>query len=294
MNILPFVMAFLLILSFSAYTLLKDFTATQLENRGYIGYFASERAARSGSASRLYRSAKKAAGTEEIVEPKAKEEKKFRNLRRTNTVPLDDAKLNLAPLIASDSPLLYEVAAALIRNLYQNRPVWKEKKVKEGTEYLLLDALLKQGKKQPKEASLIALFPKEETLADLFYLLLKGTQSYELTSTKGIPPFSDFFLIDHSPHQKPIHFCYAPLPLLKALFGDEIAHAIMQEEEKKGISGKKNYILSKPEFDALLGRFSGKPSALQLDLINFSATSQKRHVSAFKGSDYDVTTRREL
>lgn len=298
MNVLPFILAFLLILSFSSYTLFKDFTATQLEAWGSTGYLQTEREARGQSAEKLYRLAKKTNGPrkKKNADEKGKGKKRTFKSRRSHCVPLEEAKLNLAFLLttapsSSSYAILYETAATLIRTLYNRQPFWKE-----GIERPLLDEMIRQGKAHPQAATFGALFPENKELAELFYILLKGTQSYNLETLEGIPIFSDFFLIDSTPSEKPIYFCFASLPLLSALFGPEITHAITEEEQKKWEQKKRNYTLKRTELEDLLTRFPNTKYSFEQykELMNFSIVGQGRKMKGVKDPNTGILTRREL
>src|SRR6185437_46374 len=123
-------------------------------------------------------------------------------------------KFNLFPfigLVKGDTlaTYLYEPAAELIRTLYQHAPFWK---AEAHYEYQILEAFAKMN----PETSLYALFSDNPELARIFYLMQKGTNTYQLENGLGYPPLEDFFRIEPMNRQALVlNFQHAPQPVLQ-------------------------------------------------------------------------------
>jgi hypothetical protein len=164
--------------------------------------------------------------------------KSFKNFTRDREIPPDFSKLNLAPLFSNQTQdQLYEIAASLLRQLYtgslvKNQPHYKD------FEYRILDLLIGEGRKEKKLLSFEKIYPEDRNLRKIYFKMVKGTQNYRLDPQEGYPPLNHFFLLQMEGNKKPIHFCFASTPLLKALFGAETTKTILEQEKAKQEKGK--------------------------------------------------------
>lgn len=279
MNILPLVLSLLLIFAFTSYNLLQQRIATKWEETSYRSFMTVERKLRSKWERLLFKEAAKDTKEKKTVK-KRQTTKHFFESPREKQKKSDLSKLNLAPLMAKPKPSfhagLYETAAQLIRELYEDK-IFSQVPMSEQLEYRILDALIEQGMQIPENTSLAQLFPDDPLLKDVFYKMLKGTNTYQLSAHKGIAPFSDFFLIDPAATSKPIHFSFASKELLIAVLGKKNTISVMEEEKKKWEEEQKIHTLSKPELETVLMNNRSNLSDFE-DLFDFAKVA--------KGSKY--------
>jgi len=206
MNLLPFVITVLLILSYGTTASLQNRIASRQNQKAHLGLRNAELKILQQCEQQHYselpgtsiKSKKvKSAGTEPKI---AKETPKFN---------LPSAQLNLFPLVdkgREEHPALYETAAKLLRTFYQIQK-----------EYKLLDAILAAAKSALHEKLRLPI----ETLAvkdfqPLYYTLLKGT--------KKIPPLIDYLKIERIPSQ--VNLFDADIHMLTVFFGTKTAELL--------------------------------------------------------------------
>jgi hypothetical protein len=212
-----------------------------------------ERSAEKASQENQYKRAPKKT-KEKSAEDKEKTKKKNQSkpIIRDRWNPVDESKLNLAPLFAKTPPAyhdrLYAIAARLFRILYGNTSAGKL----PDFEYKILDALIEKGKNMEEGETLILqeFLPEDPELREIYYKMIQGTKEFRLKPKAGYPPLENFIRIAKEPKTKPIYFCFASTPLLEAIFGP-ISKVILEEEKEKG-GGKKSVSLKKAELQALL------------------------------------------
>jgi hypothetical protein len=300
-NTLPFVFAFILILSLSAHTLLQLKVDTHFEEMTYSGAMQAQRFAADEQvalrAETLKNVAKKINGKgEKNITPLEKEEQEVKKRsgsfesKRVKESVIDSpaAKFNLAPLLTKTKnnhhELYYEAAARLIKILYGQSSIFLKNPTPD-LEYHLLDELIRLGQLDEKDETFLQFHRGESSLSDSLFKMLKGTQECDLTKQIGYPPLSDYFIIDRKRVKKALYFCFASKTLLDAAFGEKISEEIMKAEEALWRSGKKRYVLTLEELNALLQKNTlGKSQSQITEIFNFltSASSSKQEA---KGKD---------
>lgn len=134
------------------------------------------------------------------------------------------SKLNLAPLSATP---LRPVAIRLLCSLYEETPLFKDNPTSLQTlAPLIIDRLL------GRQSSLTEALNEMRSAHPILYKMLRGTAHYNLETKQGYPPLSDFFTLDPQ-YKKAVHFHYASIPLLDALFGHRLRTLICALEKKK-------------------------------------------------------------
>ena len=183
----------------------------------------TERQVRNATDRRLYQKAPELPKTQ----AKPQEPKKSPYSPRAILPPVEASKLNISLLFTEKNEALYDLAATLIEQLYQNQSFYKPE-----LNYKILDAILLRVKtiKEPKEWT--ELYPEDPALKPIFYKMLKGTNHYTLQT--GIPPLSDFISIAKEKKENSISFTFASPPLLEALFNSQLASEILTFEKKNG------------------------------------------------------------
>ena len=194
--------------------------------------------------------------------------------------PYENSKFYLAPLIKHEGELnlhpLYEYLAKFLRLLYQEKLFAK----KPGTEYRLIDAMVKKARKQETEV-LADLYPEDPVFKQIFYKMLKGTNHY--TRKEGIPPLGDFISLSKSEHAAFLSFA-SPV-LLEAFFGEEVALAVLAQEKKKWEEEGKYIFFSKEDLQALLTKNPARASQFTTLESYFNHAKQPAPRNQIAGKD---------
>lgn len=284
MNILPFVLSILIILGITGSTLSQGHIAMTVEKSAITGYLNAHckrwnkqeqalytkatreirKRARIGAKAEKAPTAPKESKSSIPVEEIEEEDSAQQTIYfRQKKCSYESGKFALAPLLgklegSALQTYVYEKAAELIRMLYAKAPFWKEE---EHYEFQILDALVKMDPETP----LYHLFPKDSLLEQVFYRMLKGTNTYQLEKDIGYPPFLDFFRVEPRPTSTfALNFQRAPQPLLKVLLGKELTEKIETMEKSSNTS------LTQKEWEALLQAYPQKKTELEQIKLKFS------------------------
>ncbi len=279
MNILPLIFTFLIIFSCIAFSFLKEVKSYALIETTLHGYNRTEQALTNAIARKTYNKIK-----EDPIQKKEREKGSPKVIkeyvsRRYFFPALENSKFNLSPLIQEGGQFklhpLYEPLAKLIRQLYGNNLFTKEKK-SEKLEYRLLDEMLKRAKRRSDVQELAELFPEDPALKKLYYQMLKGTNQF--SEQKGIPPLGEFLAIQKS--DKAICISFASVPLLKALFGEDVSSSILKIEKEKWSESGKYYYFNKQDLEMALMQTPAHASLLTaLDTyLNYSKQFTQREL----------------
>ncbi|HEY2811591.1 MAG TPA: hypothetical protein VGJ00_09420 [Rhabdochlamydiaceae bacterium] len=296
MNILPTVLAFLLLFSFLTWGFIHQEIHSALSERSIHSLYKTTRVVMNRAASKQYEKAKKIPkpATGSTTPSLDKAPKNFRS-KREHFPSKESGKCNLLPLFElqtnpQDHPL-YEIAAQLLRTLYGNS-LFKHVK-SEGIEYLLLDGMIKTHRVKKGTQELCDLYPEALDLKPIFYKMLKGTNQYHLEKNLGILPLEDFFAIDKAPA---IHFAFASVPLLDAMVGKKHALKILAEEKKKFQETGKNQSLTQDELISILAD-NPKTASLILELgshLSFSANPLPTHSIIGQDTSTGLTIKKQI
>jgi hypothetical protein len=276
MNLLPFVLSFLLILIVASSTMQHTFQAIFLEKRSVAGYFRALRNSRSHMESADYMKAAKKQEEDPITEKPPKPKKTPTKRPRSYGSEGEQAKFNLSKLFNNPtdptSQIVYDSAAELIRILYKNASFYED-----GMNHKILKALLEK-----KEGAFSKLFEKDQELSAVFYKMLQGTSSYDVRSGKGYPPFLEFFTTNkNTTETQPVNFYFASIPVLQAVFGEELTAAVLQEESREGR-------LTKEKLEPFLLKQNSKTDIQTL----FGFNHGKKFVTTFSDPKSGITLRK--
>ncbi len=231
MNILPLIAAFLMLFALGAYTLLHQSMATHQEQKHFAGAERIHLKEIDEKTRALYKASpgkttfplrkNKKEVSEEPLAP-------YQSPRESFNLP-ESSKLSIYPLLTAKtpSPLLRQTALKLIQSIYERTSLYHPHLEEE-----ILDTLIEvAGELDDVEGmSLQEFYPHLQREQELYYKLLKGTQSYKLYTDVGYPALSDFICLKK--RDKPVCMAYACQALLVALFGDSFAaHVKLKEEE---------------------------------------------------------------
>lgn len=274
MNILPLVFAFVIMLALGSYSIFQDLISCKSEEKNYCSYMKTHRILQTNFEKKQFtRSKGKLTYGQQSRTATSKDTRdKYSNPRDKITLhPF--SKLNLLPLIAKgvfpQSPEFYEIAATLIRVLYQNTSIYSP-----GLEYKVLDLLIEEGKNEEKisaEALTAGILKRDQSL----YKVFKGTKKYTVLTKEGYPPLFDFINIEAGKSKKPVHFHYATTPILLALFGENITASILKMEKEKWEKDPKHSTLTPQELETLRLKELKQPKTFELEaLIDFSQKNE--------------------
>lgn len=295
MNVLPMVFAFLLILSFSAHSLMQHRIDTKIEEMSYSGAMNAVRLAGDDEVKERKEildnvdkvKNEKPKGASKMGDPSKDpyEEpevrtKIFESKRvKAAIVHSAGAKFNISPLIEKEVQVpykvYYEIGAKMIKRLYGHAPFFSSV---PDLEYKLLDLMIKQGKEHLPLTALTQLHEARGGLSDILYKMIIGTQEYDLEKKTGYPPLEHFFSLDSSKLKKPLYFYFASKVLLEEALGKEISDAVMAEEKKLWEKKLPRYILKQEEFKALIDqKFPGKVPNEVYELFNHGMHGPKEN-----------------
>lgn len=259
MNILPFVIIMVLVLGMFSLSFLRTSIGMEKEKDAYVAYFKGRKEVRNQLEERAYKVALK---EKELPE----DEQEFVYFReRWEGSPL--GQLNLSLLAGNDPEknTLYSIALKYIQRLYGNRVLGQDKNLSKK----ILDQLIKIQKQrlQQNKASLplIQIDLKDPSLKDIYYNMLRGTNTYNLKQGKGYPPLADVITFDKI-KSKPIHFNYINTCLLEVLFGSKVTKEIMDAEitsQQQSEEVNNSYALKDNELQAIARKYNkNQPLAL--------------------------------
>jgi hypothetical protein len=294
MNILGLVFSILLILAYGYYAcwdkqgasskLRNTYTAHEQVSRKILNSFESQVYASLG---RAPSNPKKEKPTKVETEPEELEEptEKSPNLNR------ECACINLWPLIQEGrekNPILYELAAKLIRTFYGSLST-QEKRF----EYYFLDVLIESAKKACQNEELFSLEKVNLTDPDLqrtYYKMLKGTKRWDLRNGIGYPPLLDY--VKAAPSGEKICVFHAHPDLITVLFNEKIAWKLYSEIHRKDPAVLTKDLIEK--VSAETHHFS-----VDIDLLNLlqlGRPDHKEHKKVFLAEDTksDVALRKNL
>lgn len=252
MNLLPLVIGFILIFSYFSASFLQEARLVAVTDRSL------KSAERLGSM--LHNARVRRQYTQIAQAPsqnnKSSSQRKLRYFsRRTLQPSIEYAKLNLMPLmdpqlVDPQKHPLYPIALGLIHFLYARSPSIVSNE-KAGWEQQLLDALIHKGREHPSP-HLADLTPNNPRLQKIYYKMLRGTQYYDLSLLRGIPPLTEFVTLEEDKKENSIYFCFASPPLLIAIFGEKMAQKILSHEQTQWEINHHYHLTSKQEFEAFL------------------------------------------
>ncbi|MBS0615300.1 MAG: hypothetical protein JSR58_01955 [Verrucomicrobia bacterium] len=233
MNILPFVLSFLLLMSLLVGSMLKEMRGMALEKRVIVGEIHATQQRLSGAAKTTYdketKAEKKTNGQGQgstQTQPSSESKKKIKTYR-SYYCEVEGAKFQLSSLL--DKPqsakisLPYDIAVQLLEDLYGRAPFWKP-----GLAIRIVDKLIEW-----KDGDITSLFASDKELNPIFQKMLMGTNTYDIENEKGYPPFFDFFTLNERANKRAIVFKYASYPVLQAAIGKE-SIILLKELEKDG------------------------------------------------------------
>lgn len=228
MNLLPFVMIIIVILSLFSLSQFENYKIKNTEIKLYRAYFTSLRKARSNKEKKIYK--EKPTTTTQKSSSQEQKKPKTKLYFREKRMGWKLGKLNLSSLLTDETkwPNLEKIAARYIHELYSRANFYPKNKD-------IAPALIKALIKELKESDAPLLFHeitlKDPFLQEIFYKMVRGTNTYDLEE-KGYPPFGDFFSFEKT-EKPPMHFHYANTAFLTTLLGKDNCNAFINLEKEK-------------------------------------------------------------
>lgn len=246
MSFLPFVLSFLLILVLGSSFLFTSFRSTSLEKTVILAQNRAKLGLLSKQAEAEYKKCEIKKENRDPSKPKEAKEKKDKipvyKDKRNKRCGLDSSKFNLWPLLENKDMNKYSTlkksAIRLIQILYQDADFYKKAGDPKLAEKILEEMISKKGE------DFTQLYPKDEKLAEIYYKMLKGTNT-------GYPPLGEYFKIEKS-NDPPIRWAYATTPILRAVLGDAAADRVLAAEKASWEENHRKKILPKETLRELL------------------------------------------
>ncbi len=244
MNILPFVFSFLFVLSLLSFDLFRSLRTMTIVDVLLQKRSAMERTVNNQIIQRHWRKLLKQHRTQESPSLKKKPSRiKMPSSPRLQTPFSPASQWNLRPFLENPkNPSLHAITVSLFLSLYPE--IFREQPVL--LERLLLALVSTFADRNV--GTLTDLYPQEEDLAALYYTLLRGTNAYDLTLQKGIPPLGDFVCLQEGASA---YFRYATPTLLEAIFGTTLKKSILRKEQIHTERLGKAHTLTRKELEAL-------------------------------------------
>jgi len=292
MNILPFVLAILLVFSYVTTTFVQGEKSLFIEERSIDGFHRAERATNNLLARRLYNHQHgKLLNKKGESSCRKKKNKQEYFSKRNCFPPHEEMKLHLGSFVEhagepSTHPL-YESFATFLRLLYKEHIFSKYPQI-EKIEYRLINAMVDKAKKHPGVKRIAELYPEDPELSSVFHKMLQGTNQYD--GKRGIPPLEDVILLGKKKEIATLSFA-SPL-LLETLFGQQIATEIQDYEKKKWKETGKYHAFSKEDLQKLASHHPGQSSLFD-KLSPLLEYSKKYTGKTEEGSKDDVSGLRE-
>lgn len=250
MNILPFVLSFLLLMSLLVGSMLKEMKGLAVGRNVVATKVHEDQNLQSEIATQQYKDKTEEGSTAPVKEKGPKKPKEVRQdnkpiSRRSYYCSTEWAKFQLRSLLDKPESAqrlpAYNVAIRLIEDLYSHANFWKTTAdPKLATK--IIDQLLKG-----KGEELIDRFKEDAKLETIFRRMLAGTNSYDVEHKKGYPPFLDFFSLEKNGKNKAIAFVYASYPVLQAAIGKKLVEKLKIAEQSN-----KDKVLLGDDFEALI------------------------------------------
>ncbi len=287
MNLLPFVIVIITILALFSTSFFDRHIIEKKEQEIYLAYFKGLRAARNHKEDLAYRALKKRRNPQSTNSSKKDLSKKKAEYFRKEKIGWENGRLNLSSLTqdAQKWPELKAVTIAYVKRLYADRPFFpKEEKFTEKLVNALLTAYKESDSPLPLHKVTL-----EDPFHIPFYKMVKGTQTYDLKSKTGCPPFGDFFTFEER-ESPPMFFQDANTIFLSIVLGTKKTQMI-EDEELREIeeSGGHYSSFNRTKLEELLS--DSPPSPQQLDLFDFSQKSSPRKPGKHTDPKTQITVR---
>lgn len=226
MNILPFIITMILVLSMLSFSQLRHIRSTEI--KAFSAYFKDFKQLRNEKIPKV---------SKKCSDPKHCEKKndtdkiescdeEMKGYLRDTYLGCKEGRLYLRALIEKphETALLKEVANAYFSSFYSHL---------EGYDPSLFNEIIEkyiQHFNLHNEYAPLHILSFQPPKKQLNYRILRGTNFYSFNPRKGFPPFEAFFSFEANDAKKPMQFNAAPRIFLETLFSKEFTSAFCLEE----------------------------------------------------------------
>ena len=293
MNLIPFVLILITILSLFSLTHFESAVVRKKESQIYLAYFKGLRETRSQKATVAY----------EKSLPEKERPSQFPSMSspknpfttsthfRTARIGWDQGKLNLSSLISnSHKPsLLKTVCIKYLKELYGHADFFpKQKSFPEA----LLDVLIESYQKADLSTPFYHVTLRNKEFQSVFYKMVRGTHTYDLDKKIGYPPFGDMFTFAKK-DSPPMNFHYANPSFLSAILGEGLKKEFI-ELEKRHLQKARSQCRSpikKSEFKDFLRDHKIEEGPQLLSLFDFKYCASERHPEKYRDPETQITVK---
>ena len=291
MNLLPFVLIIVVILSLFSLSQFERSIVQKKETQIYLAYFKGLRETRNRKATLGYKKSlpkkKRAPTLSKTPSTKESDHPYFRIAR----IGWDQGKLNLSSLISTPyrHPILKKVFAHYVRELYGHASFFPKR---ESFPEELLDALVESYKRVDLSTPFYHLNLRNGRLHPIFYKMVRGTHTYDLEKKIGYPPLGEMLTFEKS-ERPPMNFHYANPSFLSAVLGRAIQKELIELEKTKLETARSHSRspLKKSEFIALLTEQMVEDKKKVVSLFDFSYRSSRSHPEKYQDPDTQITVK---
>ncbi len=289
MNLLPFVMIIIMVLTLFSLSQFEGALTQKKENQIYLAYFRGLRETRNKKEKIAYENTlQKNTGNTKTSEEKSSTKNTHKYFREKR-VGWEKGRLNLSSLLKKPHkyPSLEAVAIEYVKQLYGRAEFFpKDDRIIKD----LMKVLIKEQQKSPP-TPLHEITFSDPKLQEIFYKMMRGTHSYDLKEN-GYPPFGEMFTFEES-GRAPMNYHYANLSFLSLVFGEKVTKEFVEREKKELIDAPKKCEspIKKPELENLLRtQVIGDKNNL-LELFDFTYQASKRIPAKYQDSTTQITVK---
>lgn len=283
MNIIPFVLSFLVVLSMISMSFFRSAAHSHLLAHEFQRHMVVKR--------NLLNDLDQAAYKKRLPPQKGQKQSKTETKKKEYISPRkesdlsENAKFNLLTLVNKPKGEDRFLKSGFKRFIVET---YSEKAFFAGTHSSpgeiadqLIDHMIKKAQsllEADEDIELTDLFPSREPLKSIYYHMLRGTGKYDIQKGSGSPPLGDYVFLSKEEKRKALCLKKAALPLLRAFFSPSFVETLLQKEKEKYYSNAKgSSILTEDEFRNLLAmtKFAGNSTSILNDMQFYYSKAQK-------------------
>lgn len=289
MNLLPFVMVIIMVLTLFNLSHFEEVLRQKKENQMYLAYFRGLREIRNQKVQAAYKKTSSKDKKDQKKSTKRPPNKKSHTYFREKRIGFEKGRLNLSSLLKKPHkyPSLEAVTVEYVKQLYGKAEFFPDhdEVIKD-----LVKTLIKKKEENPL-LPLCEMTFDDPQLQGIFYKMMKGTQFYDLKGN-GYPPFEDMFTFETS-DRPPMNYHYANLAFLSLIFGQKEAREFAELEKSQLIGAKKKCCspIKKPELERLLMNQYGSNPRLVLELFDFTYRPSERASMKYRDKETQITVK---
>jgi len=227
MNLFPFVMIIVFILSMFSLAQFQRNHSLKREKDTYIAYFKGLREVRNSLESEAYTKAKKSSPDRTHSQKPSKDKKSTQHFFRDKNIGCSNGRLNIFSLLdkTQNNTELKKTCIQYLRALYGHNKFFPVDPTH------LLDSIIAKLREEEHPPPLHTLKLDDSEMHNLFYKVLKGTHTYNIKTKEGYPPFDHFFTFEKG-QTSPMNFHAANEIFLEVVLGKSITKELIKKEKE--------------------------------------------------------------